>query len=842
MSPRIASARLPLREAHGNPEKMRITHAIPRMSERVAGDIRYSIRALRRTPIFTSVALLCLALGLAANTTMFSVFDAIAIRQLPFPEAERLVSIALREAPSGHRASLRYAEYLAMARAARSFSGLAAYAGRMVAITESARPERVSMRLVTPSLFPLLGARAQLGRLLDPGDDQVGGARVAVIGDALWRRRYGADAAVIGHVLSLDGVPHTIVGVMERGFAYPSTSELWVPVASGGTLATSPVSVVGRLASDVDIRQAAQEIRLLGARVSGEQRISVGVAPSEPIAANWLGDVRPLRGTALGSDEALVAAAMLGATTFLLLIACTNVANLLLARAVVREREIAVRIALGAGRGRIVAQLLTEGVVLSLTACAIALPAVRLALRAIRDAIPPSDAFPYYVQWSLDVPTFTYAAIASVATAALFSVGPALHATRGAVHESLKEGAQGSGNGRRRNVLQNTLIVVEVALALVLLVGASLFVRTFRAIDRTNLGYDPSGIMTMRFYLPGSRYDSASARLQAVRDVLRHVAAVPGVDAATVSDLIPLDDEGGSSGEAVPDRADARRFPSVAYAAVAGDWFATFGVALTAGRSFSAAESQSGAPVAVINEAMAKAFWRGASPIGRRFRFVKDSTRTWYEVIGVAPDIRTVKLDEDMGTPPTAYLPPRFVATRDYGLMVRTRRPPASLTHDLVGAIHAADPIVPVHNAWTMDEVRYLSFWMYVLWGTMFAVFGAVALVLATIGVYGVIHSGVAQRTREIGVRVALGAQRRDVLRLVLGRALVLVAIGVAAGLVGALGLTRIVESLLIGVSPTDPTSFLAMALVLGIVALVASYLPARRAMRVDPTVALRQE
>jgi predicted permease len=429
-----------------------------------------------------------------------------------------------------------------------------------------------------------------------------------------------------------------------------------------------------------------------------------------------------------------------------------------------------------------------------------------------------------------------------MATAALFGIGPALQATRGSVHESLKEGTQGSGTGRRHNGLQNALIVVEVGLALVLLVGASLFVRTFVAIDRTNLGYDPARIMTMRFYLPGSRYDSASARLQAVRDVLRQVAAVPGVDAATVSDLIPLDDEGGSSGEAVPERAEARRVPSVAYAAVTGDWFATLGVRLTAGRTFLASESQSGASVAVINEAMAKVFWRGESPIGRRFRFVKDSSRTWYEVIGVAPDVRTVKLDEDMGTPPTAFLPPRFVSTRDYGLMVRTRQPPASLTRDLARAIHAADPVVPVFNTWTMDEVRYLSVWMYVLWGTMFGVFGTVALVLATIGVYGVIHYGVAQRTREIGVRVALGAQRHDVIQLVLGRALSLVALGIAAGLVGAFGVTRVIESLLIGVSPTDPTSFLAMVLVLGGVAVVASCLPARRAMRVDPTVALRQE
>jgi predicted permease len=383
-----------------------------------------------------------------------------------------------------------------------------------------------------------------------------------------------------------------------------------------------------------------------------------------------------------------------------------------------------------------------------------------------------------------------------------------------------------------------------VALALVLLVGASLFVRTFLGLDRMALGYDPARVMTMRFYLPGARYDSASARTQLVGEVLRHVEAVPGVQRATVSDLVPLDDEGGSSGAAIADGAAQQQLPAVSYAAVAGQWFGTFGVGVTSGHTFGGAPRTSDAPVAVINQTMAATFWPAANPIGRRFHFVKDSSSTWYEVIGVAADMRTVKLDEDRITPPTAFVPLRFVPTRDYALMVRggAQRSPASLTHDLQRAIHAADPLLPIFNVWSMNEVRYLSFWMYALWATMFAVFGGVALLLASVGVFGVIHYGVAQRTREIGVRVALGAQRTDVLRLVIGRALMLAGIGVVAGLLGAAALTRVVGSLLIGVSATDPASFAGVALLLGAIAALAGYLPARHATRVDPLVALRAE
>ena len=416
-----------------------------------------------------------------------------------------------------------------------------------------------------------------------------------------------------------------------------------------------------------------------------------------------------------------------------------------------------------------------------------------------------------------------------------------MQATRGGFQRSLKDGGPSAGTSRGRRRVRDALVVAEVALALVLLVGASLFVRTFLGLRRTELGYDASRVMTMRFFLPGARYDSLQPRLAVVDEVLRRVTAIPGVEAATVSDLVPLDDEGGSSGSVVGDLGDRAPLTGTTYAAIASGWFETLGVGPTAGRTLSAADVRASVPMAVVNQTMANLLWPRANPIGRRFRLAGDSARMFYEVVGVVPDIRTVKLDEDRRTPPTAYLPLRFVPTRDYALMMRARAP-VSLTPALRGAIHAADPVVPVFNAWSMEEVRYLSFWMYALWSTMFAAFGLMALVLATIGVYGVIHYGVAQRTREIGVRVALGAQGRDVLRLVLGQGVRLASVGVGVGLLAALALTRVVESLLIGVSSLDAASFVGVAIFLSCVAALASYLPARRATRVDPLIALREE
>ena len=807
--------------------------------EHLLQDVRYALRQLRRRPVFAVVAVTCLAIGIATNTAMFSVFDAIVLRPLPFRQPETLVELSQRDPVSGQRFPFSFATYLDLTRDAHAFEQMGAYAGRRVALTEERESELVQAQLVSSSLFRMLGVKPQRGRLLQPDDDAPAAPPVVLISDAIWRRHFAADPTVVGRVISIDRQPYTVVGVMPPGFKFPEMSELWMPIGLTGTVHNAlGVSVIARLAPGHDVTQATADVASIARALHRQGPVA------DQRDSLWTGVVRPLDKAFIGSDDRIVATAMLGATMFLLMIACANVANLVLTSAIARQREFALRTAIGAGRARIAMQVITEGVMLAGVACVVALPLTWQALRWIRAAVPAADPYPYYVHWALDGHTFLYAAIASLLTGVLFGLGPALHVSRGRLTDALKDGTHGAGTGAHSNRARQALVVSEVALALILLVGASLFVRTFVGLRRTDLGYDPTRVMTMRFFLQGARYDSEGTRRRFVEDVLRRVETTPGVSAATVSDLIPLDDEGGSQGEAVIQGASAPSAagPTILYSSVAGHWFKTFGVHLLAGREFTEQELRDSMPVAVINLALAERFWSGHSPIGQRFRLATDSTRTWYTVVGVAPNMRTAKLDENDGNPPEAYLPFRFVSTRDYGLMVRTSLDASAVTAGVRNALRAADPTVPVFNVWTMDEVRYLSFWMYAVWGTLFGVFGGIALVLATVGVYAVVFSGVAQRTKEIGIRAALGATRADIIRMVLGQGMLLACIGIGLGLLGALALTRVVESLLIGVSPTDPLSFVLVAVVLSLVAALASYLPARRATNLDPLVALRLE
>jgi putative ABC transport system permease protein len=811
------------------------------MFAEIGQDLNSAIRRLRRSPLFTFVAVACLALGIATNTTMFSIFNAIVLRTLPFEHAEQLVSLFERDQRSGRRASVSYQDYLEWRRNAAVFNDMGAHAGRMIAITEG-DAERVSGRLVSASLFPVLRVSPQLGRLFTSNDDRPGAPEAVLLSDDLWQRRFERDSAILGRVLSLNGQPHTVVGVMPRGFKFPEMTELWIPmgpVLHATTRTTRGVAVLARLPPEVPLSRATREITIIARRLHEQDPIRADGGPGD-----WTGDARSLQSGFVGGDERVIATAMLGATAFLLLIACANVANLLLIRAVTQQREIAVRAALGASRGRLARELLSEALLLAGAACLVALPLTWRALRVIQAAIPASDPFPYYVHWSMDVPTFLYAAVASLATGALFGLGPALLASQESLHNALRVGTHGAGGALRHHRVRNALSVVEVGLALVLLIGASLFVRTALGLNRTELGYDPARLMTMRFYLPGALYDSVTPRNRMVEEILRGVQELPGVTAATVSDLIPLDDEGGSQGDVVTEESgsESERDRSVAYAGVAGRWFATLDVAPLEGRVFTEPELLDSIPLAVINRVFATRFWGDASAIGRTFRLARDSAQTRYTVIGVVPDIRTVKLDENQTTPPTAYLPFRFLPTRDYGLMVRTPATPTSVVPEVRAAIRAVDRTVPVFNVWTMEEVRYLSFWMYPMWGAMFGAFGGIALVLATIGIYAVLYYSVTQRTHEIGVRVALGAPASHILRLTIGQGIKLAGVGVALGLVGAFAMTRVVGSLLIGVSPTDPVSFAGVALFLTGVAAVAAYVPARRATRVDPLEVLRQQ
>ena len=537
----------------------------------------------------------------------------------------------------------------------------------------------------------------------------------------------------------------------------------------------------------------------------------------------------------------LVLSLMMAGVTLVLFIACSNVANLLLARAAARRRELAVRVALGAGRGRIVRQLLTEAVVLALASVPLGLALAVFGTRLISAQIPVDD-LPYYVQWRVDWRSLVYTIAVAVSTALVFGLVPALQTTRRELQESLKEGARGSTGGRA--LVRNALVIAQVSLALVALVGALLFVRSFRNLDNYELGFRTSSLMTLRFYMTGEGYEPKGAKLRRVEDVIRRVEALPGVQAAFASNLVPIDGGGGGGEIEVEGRTSEQgKRPRISFIGVTPNLHKTLGVTVRRGRDFTEAESWATRPVAVINEAMAKRVWSNEDPIDRRFRlWTQDGSQEWLTVIGVAPDLQLFGIDPaNAQAPAAAFAPYGYGETLNTGLTIRVAGDPAAITSAARAALRASDPNIPIYWVRTLEDVRTGEFWQFGLYGWIFGTIGVVGVLLASVGVYGVLAYSVSQRTQEIGVRVALGADRGHVLKLVVGQGLALTGIGVGLGLVlAALG-TPLARSLLYNVSPFDPLSFFAVSMFLVGVALVASYVPARRATRVDPVVALRQ-
>ena len=795
-------------------------------------DLRYAIRSLMSERVFTAVAVTCLALAIGANTIVFSVFDAIFLRPLPFEDADRLMSIAGRFPETGRRATLSFDDIRDLAPLLESFESIAWYSGRTATLTDGGEPERIATQLVTVNLFELLATQPQRGRGFDATDDAPSSVRVAIISDALWRRRYQADPSALGRGIRVDNVPYTIVGVMPPKFAFPSRSELWIPmrpVLDIQAAATRGVAVIGRRRSGITVQQVNAELSARALRPRRTSRVAFA---------------RTFGSTAVDGEERTITGALMGATTVLLVIACVNLANLMLARGAGRRREIAVRAALGASRGRITRGLLIEAVLLTGIAGVLALPLAWYGIRWIHDAVPPSDPLgPYYIDWSLDFRTFSYAAAIASITGLAFGLAPAADAAGRRLLNPIRERA-GATSGRAQRRVHSALIVAQMAMAVMLLAGASLFVRTYVGLSRVPLGYDPSHLMTLRFYLAGSAYDKAEARVRAIEDIAERLDRLPGAHAATVTDLVPLDDQGGADGPVDVEgrKVEEGRAPNVHYAGVAGHWTETFDQRLIAGRAFHAGELSTATPVAVVNAKLAETFWPGENPIGRRFRFTDGPSTEWFSVIGVVPNIRTVKLDESRATPPTAYLPHRFISTRNYGIVVRTQGTPESVTPYVRAAIHSVDPAVALFDVYRMEQVRWLSYWMYVMWGTMFAVLGLVSVIIAAVGVYGIVFYTVAQRTREIGLRIALGARRAQVVRPMLLHVGLLAAAGLTIGLLGALAVTPVVGSLLIGVAPNDPAGFATVSALLAGVAITATWVPAWRASAVDPMIALRDQ
>ena len=800
-------------------------------------DIRFALRTLAKSPMFTAMCVLCLSIGIGLNANIYSAVYAVFQRPFEYADPDRLLWIQERHEKRGWEASPAYQTFRDLREQTPGLQDAAAINRRSLTITEGEEPLRMQGALISWTLFPMLGMKPHIGRTFREDEDAKGAPGTIILSYGIWETRFAADSAVVGRSISINGSPHTVVGVMPKGFMFPELEQAWVPIApilDGRPRDWREVSVVARMKPNVDLASTNAQLASVSKRLQTQ---------FPDAYRDWVAYADPLRDAFIDTETKLVIATMMGAVTFVLLIACANVANLLLARATTRGREVAVRAALGAGKRRIMRQLLTESVLLGLLSLPIGLAIAYWLLDVIIASIPEGD-LPYYFVFKINGPVLVYTVAIALGTGLIFGLAPALQAVRGNLQSALKDGGRGSGTGAARSRLRTSFAVGQVALSLVLLVGAALFVRSFMNLRGKTGGIESANLLTMRFFMPGTRYDSVTAVANRVEDVLRRVEALPGVVSAASSNLIPLSGGGAAWQLEIDGKPMDENAPGVFWTGVTARWFPTLGVPIVAGRDFTEQEARDSSGVAIVNETMAKRFWPDGDPIGRRFRRARDTSavQTWFTVIGVARDFKDDDLDDNEAMDPSFYLPYRYLWVRNTAVLVRSERDPAQLTTAVRKAIRDSDPTLPVFAVATMDEVRKNGMWAQRLFGWMFAMFGIVALVLASVGVYGVIAYGVSQRTQEIGVRVALGAQPADVVRLVVRNGAVLAAAGIALGLIGAYALTRVIQSLLVDVSSTDALSFIGVTVFLAGVALFASYVPARRATRVDPLTALRYE
>ncbi|MEJ7811034.1 MAG: ABC transporter permease [Gemmatimonadaceae bacterium] len=801
-------------------------------------DLRFALRTFGRRPGFAAVVILTLALGIGANTAIFSVVNAVLLRSLPFPDPDRLVMLWGMATDGDSSKVARWSSYLDFTdirSQARSFEQMAALRASRVALTGGAQePARLDGAEVTANLFRALGAAPALGRGFLPEDERPGATRVVVLSDALWRGRFGGDPALIGRPVVLDGNAHVVVGVMGGDYAYPGDAQLWLPLVPGELdreRGGHTLRVVARLAPGVARASAETEVR----------GIARGLEAQYPRDNAKRGArLEPMREAAVGTVRATLLV-LLGAVGVVLLIGCANVANLFLARAASREREVAVRTALGAGRSRLLRQFLAESLLLSLTGGALGLLFAHWALRAMLAAAPTS--IPRADGITIDATVLAFLLGVSTIVGAVFGVLPALQLSRTDALGAFRDAGRGltAGLGRRR--LRQALVVSEVALAMLLVIGAALLVKSFWRLQRVDPGFEPRGLLAVRVQLPASRYAERPRVRRFYEELAARARATPGVRSASVAFEHPLS-EGWTTSFTVEGRDPPREGeePEARMRPVMPGYFRTVGVSLLRGRDIAERDRAEAPGVVVINESFARRHFPNEDPVGKRLRRQAwwPEMPTSYEIVGVVRDEKF--LGPRGGADPATYFAFEHFPFTDAYLMVRTAGDEAVVAAALRREIRTLDADLPVEAMRGMQQILAESVAAPRFTMALIALFAVLALVLAAVGIYGVLSYTVARRTGEIGLRMALGAGRGRVLRLVVGQGMSLTLLGVAAGGAAALVATRALRTLLFGVSATDPVVFVGVALLLGSVAFVAAYVPARRASRVDPMVALRSE
>ena len=791
-------------------------------------DLRFALRQLRKNPGFTAVAVLTLALGIGANTAIFSVVNTMLLKPLPYEQPGQLVQLFEASRP-GEQNVVSPGVFLDWREQSTSFEGFAAYTSASLNFTGEAEPERLNGLRMSANGLHLMRARPVLGRIFAPDEDQAGKEKVIVLTHQLWQRRFGGERDVVGRTVLLNDVGYTIIGVLPAGFLPFESQEFVVPYVAEvrwiGQRGEQFLSVLARLKTGVTVKQADAELSAIAER-------SKLLYPAWK--RDWSVTLVPMQEQLVqGLKPALLV--LLGAVGLVLLIACTNVANLLLAKASARQKEMAIRAALGASRSRIVQQLLTESVLLSLLGAGLGLLLAVWSVSGLRHVLGSMSAARAH-EITLDAGVLGLALVVSVITGLAFGLAPALQSSRPNLDHALKDAARGSARGGNR--LRNSLVIGEVALALVLLVGAGLLLHSFSRLLDVSPGFNPDRALTLQLSLSNQKYPDNARRVAFFNRVAEGVAALPGVEAAGLSRSLPLLGGVPDVFFRIPGRANHRE-PGydMLYDFCTADYFRAMEIPLLRGRFFTEREVATAARVAIINIAAVHDLFPGEDPLGRQ---ISHNTNT-YEIVGIVGDVRMRSLTRS--AMPMIYRPQApDQSWRSATLVVRTHRSPLALTESVRQVIGEIDPSQPVANVRTLDDVVNASVAQRRLTLVLLASFAAIALLLAAIGLYGVIAYVVTQRTREFGIRFALGARRRDVLQLVMSQGMKLVIIGLLLGVVGAFSLTHLLTRLLYEIKPTDPITFIGVSAVLLTVALVASWLPARRAARVHPMEALRYE
>jgi putative ABC transport system permease protein len=809
-----------------------------RWEDEMIQDLRFGVRMLLKKLTFTLVAVITLALGIGANSAIFSVVNTVLLRPLPYKDPDRLVMVWENATHQGFpRNSAAAANYIDWRDQNRVFENMAAIARASFNLTGAGEPEKVDGRSVSASLFPLLGVEPQLGRVFLPEEDQAGANRVVIMSHGLWQRRFGSDMNIIGKSLSLNGESVTVVGVMPPHFQFPSREdELWVPIAFSSRETANRgrhyLEVIARTKPGITLQQVRSDMETIASRLQQQYpqtntRIGVVVIS---LHEQVVGDIKP----------ALLL--LLGAVGFVLLIACANVANLLFARAAVRQKEIAIRGALGASRLRLIRQFLTESILLSALGGAGGLLLSLWGVNLLKAFIPENISQARAI--TVDAKVLGFTILVSLMTGLIFGLAPALQASKFNLNETLKEGGRDSASGSRGNRIRSLLVIAEVAISLVLLIGAGLLINSFVRLRNIDPGFRTDNLLTMQIVLPDLKYSKQTQRSAFYTELLSRVEALPGVKSASVTNWLPLTMQGDTVGISIEGRPDPApdEVPDVVTRVISPHYFSTMGIQLLQGREIGEQDRADSAPVVVISEKMARSFWPGEDPIGKRIKLgSSDFPSPWILIIGMVKDVRQFELNSDPKL--QMYLPyeqEKFFQPRH--LVVSTTVEPRSLAATVRSTVWEVDKDQPISNVSTMEEILSESIAQQRFSMLLLGIFAALALILAGVGIYGVMSYSVEQRTREFGIRLALGAQRGDVLKLAVGQGLKLVLIGVVIGLAAAFVLTRVMSSLLFGVSATDPTTFITISLVLISVAVLASYIPARRATKVDPIVALRYE